>query len=317
VVGLGSCTTALWLTLKALGIGPGDEVITTPCTAFPTAEAVGLAGASVVFADIRPGTYEIDPDAVSAAITPKTRAIIPVHLYGIPCNLQPLVRLARDFEIRIVEDCAQAQGARYGEERVGNLGDAACFSFFPSKPLGGAGDGGAMIARDPDVRARVRALANHGRVSKFEHVEEGCNSRLDALQAAVLLAKLTVLDERNALRRRVAGWYGEDFRAVEEVRLPALHPQAEPVWHVYPIRVPRRDALQSFLAERGIRTGLHYPCPLHRQPALARLGLEPGSLPEAEAAFAEELSLPMFPTMTREQVRTVTRAVRDFFVAAT
>jgi len=310
IVACANGTDALWLTLRALGIGPGDEVIVPPCTAMPTAEAVTLAGARVVFADAGPGGFHLDPDRAEAAITPRTRALLPVHLYGVPADLDRLAALARARGLFLVEDCAQAQGARWRGARVGTFGDAACFSFFPSKALGCFGDGGAMTARDPAVRRRQRMLADHGRASKFDHLVEGTNSRLDALQAAVLRAKLPLLDERNALRRRAAAWYAEKLAGLPGVTLPSSPDCAEPVWHVFPIRVADRESLRARLREASIETGLHYPKPLHRQPAYERLGLGEGSLPHAEAAFREELSLPMFPAITEAQVAEVAAAIR-------
>ncbi|MFW5856737.1 MAG: DegT/DnrJ/EryC1/StrS family aminotransferase [Planctomycetota bacterium] len=310
VVPVGCGTDALQLTLQAFGVGPGDEVITTPCTAMPTAEAVSLTGATPVFADLAPGSWTPGPDEVAACLTPRTRALLPVHLYGIPCDLDAWRALADAHGLVLIEDCAQAQGARWRGGRVGNVGDAACFSFFPGKNLGGFGDGGAMTARDPEVRRRVRMLANHGREGKFDHVLVGTNSRLDAVQAAVLSAKLPHLDARNALRRTAAGWYRECLAGLDGVGLPAVPDPAEPVWHLYPVRVADRDGCRAFLKDRGIATGLHYPKPLHLQGAYANLGLGPGGLPRAEAAFAEELSLPMFPAIRREQVAEVAAALR-------
>ncbi|MFH0910811.1 MAG: DegT/DnrJ/EryC1/StrS family aminotransferase [Planctomycetota bacterium] len=309
-VSVGSGTAALALALRALGVEKGAEVVTTPCTAAPTAEAVTLAGGRVVFADIRPGTCHLDPARAEEAVTPRTRALLLVHLYGIPCAMEPFADLARRHGLALLEDCAQAQGARYRGVRAGNFGDAACFSFFPSKTLGAFGDGGAATARDPAVLERVRCLANHGRAGKHVHVLEGVNSRLDGIQAAVLRAKLAHLDARNALRRRAAGWYFEELGGVRGLALPSAPAEAEPVWHLFPVRVEDRDGLAKALQAQGIETGIHYARALHLQPAYAYLGRGAGSFPEAEAAFREELSLPIFPSITRAQVAEVARAVR-------
>lgn len=311
VVTTASGTDALTLALRALGVGDGDEVVTTACTAIPTSEAITLAGARVVFADIAPGSYHVTAETLREVVTPRTRVLLPVHLYGIPCDMDAIMGLARERGLFVIEDCAQAQGACWHDCRVGTFGDAACFSFFPSKNLGGFGDGGALVARDPAVAERAWKLANHGRETKHEHVMEGMNSRLDALQAAVLRAKLPVLDERNALRRQVAGWYAELLQGCEGVVLPTVPEPAEPVWHIYPVRVADRHGLRRALQERGIQTGIHYDRALHLQPAYRYLGLGSGSLPQAESAFAEEVSLPLFPSMTRGQVEAVTAAMRS------
>jgi dTDP-4-amino-4,6-dideoxygalactose transaminase len=308
-----SCTHALYLTLKALGIGAGDEVITVPNTAFPTSEAIQLAGAEVVFADIEPGFYALDPRAAEAAITDKTRAVIPVHLYGIPADLDAFTRLADKYNILMIEDVAQAQGAAYKGKHVGTFGKAGCFSFFPSKNLGTFGDGGAVASADPELIKKVRMLANHGREEKYTHILQGTNSRLDTFKAAQLSICLEHLDQWNQERRDAAALYDELLRPYEEIIRPQVPAGCDAIWHVYVIRYAGRDKLAAFLNERGVKTGLHYPLPLHLQPVYKYLGLPPGSLPEAEAACREVLSLPMFPKITADEIRAVVKAIGQFF----
>jgi dTDP-4-amino-4,6-dideoxygalactose transaminase len=309
-------THALTLTLKALGVGPGDEVITAPNTAYPTAEAIHLCGAEPVFADIGPGTFSLDPKAAEEAITERTRAVIPVHLYGIPADMDAFLALAAKHELAVIEDVAQAQGALYRGRKAGTIGEAGCFSFFPSKNLGAFGDGGAVASADPELLKTVRMMANHGREEKYTHVLVGTNSRLDTLKAAQLKICLNHLDRWNGERRQAAARYHALLAPVEEIRLPEVPADCEAVWHVYAIRHGRRDALAAFLKERGIRTGLHYPVPLHLQPVCRSLGLKPGALPQAEAACREVLSLPMFPKITRKEIEAVAQAVIDFMVAS-
>ncbi len=310
-VGVASGTDALVLAMKALGIGPGDEVITVPNTAFPTAEAITLSGASVVFADINPETFNIDPAVAEKKITRKTRAIIPVHLYGQPAQMDELKELCRDRKLRLIEDAAQAHGAEYKGQRVGAIGDAACFSFYPSKNLGGYGDGGAVVTNDERITEKVRMLRNHGRHEKYLHEIEGYNSRLDALQAAILSVKLKYLDGWSEKRRQHARYYDKLLSSVEEVTTPKILDGVKSVYHVYAIRVKDRDLLRKKLKEENIDTGVHYPVPLHLQPALAYLGLGKGSFPMAEEAASTVLSLPLYPEMTNEQIETVVDAVKQ------
>jgi dTDP-4-amino-4,6-dideoxygalactose transaminase len=311
--GVASCTAALSITLRAMGVGPGKQVITTVLTAIPTAEAITLAGGEVVFCDIEEATFQIDPAAVENAVTAETAVILPVHLYGLPARIDSLCEIAARHHVTILEDCAQAQGARYQDRRLGTFGRAACFSFFPSKPLGGFGDGGAVVTDEEEIDRFVRMYSNHGRLDKFTHEFEGANERLDALQAAVLHVKLRKLDDWSRRRREAADRYHEILKDVEEIVLPQAIPGSEPVWHLYVIRCPRRDDLRNYLRERGIETGLHYPKPLHLQPAYAHLGHGPGSFPVAERVTSQILSLPMDPHLTEDAVRTVTDAVKDFF----
>lgn len=313
VCAVSNCTHAIYLTLKALGVGAGDEVITAPNTAFPTSEAINLTGADVVFADIAPGSYALDPQAAEQAVTSRTRAIIPVHLYGIPADMDRLMALGEKHQLSIVEDVAQAQGAKYKDRRVGTIGKAGCFSFFPSKNLGAFGDGGAVASADAALIRSVRMMANHGREDKYTHQLVGTNSRLDTLKAAQLSVCLAHLDEWNQERRRAAALYDKLLEPYEEIVRPRVPPDCEAIWHVYVIRCRHRDKLAAFLNEAGIKTGLHYPVPLHHQPVYEYLGLSEGSLPEAEAACREVLSLPMFPKITPAEIEVVAGAVGQFF----
>ncbi|MDD3651248.1 DegT/DnrJ/EryC1/StrS aminotransferase family protein [Immundisolibacter sp.] len=311
-VGVGNATLGLQAVLHALGIGPGDEVIVPAHTAIATAEAVTLAGARVVFADIETDTYTLDPDDVARRITPRTRAVVPVHLYGLAADLPRLLALAREHGLYLVEDCAQAVGGRFEGRALGSFGDAGVYSFFPSKNLGGFGDGGAVIARDPALLKRVRMYSNHGREDKYAHEFEGTNSRLDTLQAALLRVNLPQLAAWNAARRQIAAHYRARLAHLPWLTLPTERPGAEHIYHVYVVRAARREALAAHLHEHGIRTGLHYPLALHRQPAYAHLKLGPGSLPVAEDVCASCLSLPMFPGLTEAEVERVCDAVEAF-----
>ncbi|MBX7243938.1 MAG: DegT/DnrJ/EryC1/StrS family aminotransferase [Candidatus Sumerlaeaceae bacterium] len=311
-VGVANATSALWATMKALGIGPGDEVITTTHTAVCTTEAIALNGAKIVFCDIDPRTYQIDLDQVEAKITARTKLILPVHLYGIPVNMPRLLEISRKHNIPILEDCAQAQGAEVGGKRVGSMGIAACYSFFPSKNLGGMGDGGAMCTNDEKSAKFVRMFCNHGRLDKFNHEIAGCNERLDTLQAAILNVRLKRLDAWNAQRRRVATIYSEALSEVPQVVLPQAYPDTTPVWHLYVIRAKDRDGLAAYLKEQGIGTGLHYPLPLHLQPSMA-FDYRKGDFPEAEKACSEMLSIPMYGHMTEDQALEVSKAVAAYY----
>jgi dTDP-4-amino-4,6-dideoxygalactose transaminase len=307
-VGVGSGTAALELALRGLGIGPGDEVITTALTFIATAEAISAVGATPVFADIDPRTYNLDPERVEAAVTAATRAILPVHLYGQPAAMDALAAIARRRGLKLVEDAAQAHGAMHRGWRVGSLGDVACFSFYPGKNLGCYGDGGAVVTNDDRLAARVRRLRDHGRTGKYVHEEIGFGHRLDALQAAILSAKLPHLDAANAARRRLAQRY-QQLLAGSELILPWEPDDVRGVYHLYVVRTPRRDQVLDSLHRQGIGAGIHYPLPLHLQPAYAGLGYRPGSLPVTEAAAREVLSLPLYPEMTEEQQDLVVAAV--------
>jgi dTDP-4-amino-4,6-dideoxygalactose transaminase len=314
VRGVSSGTAALSIALRALGVGPGDEVVTTVHSAVPTPESVALVGAVPVFVDVDPETWLIDPEQVAEAITPRTRALLPVHLYGMPAALDPLLEIASRHGLPVVEDCAQAAGARYRGGRVGSFGRVGCHSFFPSKNLGGFGDGGALATDDATIAEFAGMYRDHGRREKFLHEITGANERLDALQAAVLSVKLRHLDEWNERRRAVADWYQAELGDVREVRLQRREKLAEPVWHLFVIRVADREGLAKFLAERGIGTGVHYPVSLNQQPVFAELRARSGPLPVAEQVCREILSLPMDPFLTREQVHFVCDAVKQFCV---
>jgi len=309
-IGVGNGTDALYLTLRAFGVGSGDEVITTAHTFIATAEAISLTGAQPVFVDIREDTMLMDPDVVEAALTPRTRAIIPVHLYGQPCEMKQILDIARRHNLKVIEDAAQAHGARWQGHRVGSLGDAACFSFYPSKNLGAYGDGGAVVSQDEDLVQRVRMLANHGRQEKYTHEIEGVNSRLDGFQAAILRAKLAHLDKWNEQRRAHANCYRQQLSNLPLV-LPNDNAETKAVYHLFVIRTKRRDEVQCYLKARGIETGIHYPIPLHLQPAYWHLGYAEGDFPLTEQAAREVLSLPMYPELSNEQISQISKAIRE------
>jgi len=312
-VGVANATSAGWMVLSAMGISkPEHEVITTPLTAIPTAEYVTLAGGTPVFADIDPRTYQISPEAIEAKITPRTKAIMPVHLYGIPCDMDRILAIGNKHGIPVLEDSAQAQGAEYKGRKIGSMGVASCWSFFPSKNLGCWGDGGMLTTDDDKLERHVRMFSNHGRLEKFTHEIPGANERLDALHATVLKIKLTRLDAWNAARREIAAIYQEELADVNEITLPEIHEGSTPVWHLYVIRTANREALAASLKEKTIATGLHYPLPLHLQPAMSFAGKE-GDFPEAERATREILSIPMYPHMAHEDARTVAAAIKEHF----
>ena len=306
--GVASGTDALWLALRACGIGPGDEVIVPAYTFFATAEAVAQAGATPVFADIEPGSYGIDASRLEASITPRTRAIIPVHLYGCPADFGPVLRFAADHDLKVVEDNAQAFGAEYSGRKTGSLGDAGCLSFFPTKNLGGYGDGGMVVTNDPSVAEKVRKLRDHG--SRTKHVPEmvGWNSRLDELQAAILLVKLRHVDAWNALRRSIADTYRELLKDLP-VQLPGDPSYGKHVYHLYVVRLTGRDRVKAHLDSLGIASAVYYPIPLHHTTPYRNNASV--TLPEAERASRETLALPMFPEMTDEQIRAVAAAIRQ------
>jgi dTDP-4-amino-4,6-dideoxygalactose transaminase len=309
-IGVANGTSAIELVLRAQGIGNGDEVITTAFSFIATVEPILLAGAEPVLVDVEPHSALLRLDAVEAAITPRTAAIIPVHLYGQPVDLTAFRLLADRHDLFLLEDAAQAHGARWRQHRAGSVGDAATFSFFPGKNLGALGDAGAVITNDDELAQRVRKLRDHGRVDKYRHDELGTNARLDTLQAAVLAAKLPHLEHWNALRREHALAYADAFSSVDEIEPIRVHDDAEAVYHQYVVLLPDRDATRAFLAERGIEAAVHYPVPLHRQPALE--GLVTGEYPAAESLAAEVLSLPMFPELTGPQLAEVVDALRAF-----
>lgn len=312
-VGLNSGTDALHLALRALDIGPGDEVITTPFSFVATTEAIAMVGATPVFVDIDPKTFNIDPLRIEPAITSRTRAILPVHLYGNPAPMREIIALAGRHGLAVVEDCAQAIGASIAGRRVGSFGDAAAFSFFPSKNLGAYGDGGMLVTSRREVADRVRALRAHGGRVKYYHEELGVNSRLDELQAAILRVKLPHLDSWIDNRREVARIYSAQL--AESVAVPVESPDTRHVYHQYTIRVDDRDAVQKALGGCGIGTMVYYPVPLHLQQVNARLGYTAGAFAHAECAANDVLSLPMFPELGANEVAAVVDAVRSRFAA--
>lgn len=314
-VGVGNGTDAIYLTLRALGIGPGDEVITVAQTFIATSEAISMTGARPVFVDIKDDTMLMDPALLEQAITPRTKVILPVHLYGQTCDLDAIMEIADRHGLKVIEDAAQAHGARWRGRRAGSIGDAACFSFYPGKNLGAFGDGGAVVSQDEDLIERIRMLANHGRLEKYTHKMEGVNSRLDGLQAAILRVKLRHLDEWNQSRRRHADFYFETLSG-SELRMPVVDENAQPVWHLFVVRVSDREAFQQKLKAEGIATGVHYPVPLHLQPAYEYLEIPLGSLPVTEQVSREVVSLPMYPELTEEQLAKVAGSIATANVAA-
>jgi dTDP-4-amino-4,6-dideoxygalactose transaminase len=310
-VGVASGTAALHLSLLACGVGAGDEVITTPFTFFASGEAISQTGARPVFVDVDPATYNIDANKIEDAITERTRVIMPVHLYGQPAEMDPILEIAARHNLRVVEDAAQAHGSEYRGRRAGSIGDLACFSFYPSKNLGAYGDGGMVTGSDEALVARVRKLLDHGRVSKYEHDELGWGYRLDALQAAVLGVKLRHLDDWNTARRAHATRYNL-LLAHSSVVTPTALDHVQHIYHCYVIRTPRRDELVVHLKESGIGVVVHYPIALHMQPAYRELGYEPGDFPISEACAQEVVSLPMYPELTETQQRRVADTVVAF-----
>jgi dTDP-4-amino-4,6-dideoxygalactose transaminase len=316
-IGCASGTDALLLPLMALGVGPGDEVITTPYSFFATAGSIWRTGARPVFVDIDPETFNIDPARIEAAVTPRTRVIIPVHLYGQTADMDPILEIARNHELFVLEDAAQAIGAAYHGRPAGTLGQAAAFSFYPSKNLGGFGDGGMMTTDDPVLVRKLARLRVHGMEPKYHHTDIGINSRLDALQAAILRVKLRHLDAWTLQRRESAARYVSLFQAhgvTDLVTLPVERPGCYHVYNQYVVRVPApvRDPLREYLTSRQIGTEIYYPIPLHLQPCFAMLGHHPGDFPEAESAASETLALPMYPELTDEQQRYVVGSIRQF-----
>ncbi len=306
-IGVGNGSDALFLALLACGVGPGDEVITTPFTFFATAGSIAHTGAKPVFCDIDPGTFNIDPSKIEDVITERTKAILPVHLYGQAADMDPINSIAKKLNLYVIEDAAQAIGARYKGKPVGSLGDVACFSFFPTKNLGAFGDGGMLTTNDPELEARIRILRVHGAKKKYHHEILGCNSRLDALQAAILSVKVKYLKDWTEARRSLAEGYRGKLRAAgDAIVQPAVMDGAYHVYHQYTIRVSHRDAVQEELRSRGIASTVYYPLPLHLQPVFNNLGYKPGDFPESEKAAEEALSLPMFPELKpSEQDRVV------------
>jgi len=313
--GTSNGTDALELALRALGIGAGDEVITQPNSFIATGEAISAAGATPTFVDVDPQTSTLDPALLEAAITPRTRAIIPVHLYGRPADMPAILAIARPRGIAVIEDACQAHGASIGEQRAGAMGDLACFSFYFSKNLGAYGEGGVVTTNDPALAERVRLFRDHGSRVRYEHEVIGRNARLDEIQAAILRIKLRHLDDWNVRRRAHAAALSAAL-AGTSLTLPAPSGAGvSQVFHLYVVRHPERDRLKAFLAERGIGTGIHYPRPIHLQPAYASLGYAPGAFPVTERLAAEVLSLPMYAELADAQIERLADAVRAFDAA--
>jgi len=322
-VGVGNGTEALQLILEAAGLGPGDEVITSPLTAAFTALAIVRAGATCVFADVEPDSLTLDPAAARAAITPRTAALLPVHLYGQPADMEALADLARQHGLLLVEDACQAHGARFQGRRTGSrppaigaapAGHAVAFSFYPSKNLGAYGDGGMVVTSDADLAGRIRILRHGGQTRRYQHDLLGTNSRLDELQASILRAKLPRLDAWNRRRRQIAATYSAGLAGTSLI-LPVELPGREHVWHLYVVRSGQRDALREALSMRGVGTEIHYPIPAHLQAALAHPGCPPGTFPVAERAAAQVLSLPIYPYLSDAEVAEVVRQVREAVAA--
>ncbi len=310
-VGVGNGLDALMLSLKAMDIGEGDEVIIPSNTFIATALAVTYAGAKPVFAEPDIRTFNLEPELIEQVITEKTKAIIPVHLYGQPCDMDPIMAIAGKHGLKVIEDCAQAHGATYKGRKIGTFGDAAAFSFYPGKNLGALGDAGAVVTDDDELATKIRMLGNYGSDYKYHHVLKGNNSRLDELQAALLLAKLPSLDRMNEERRRIAECFLTGIKN-PDVILPYIPDDCTPVWHVFGIRCSRRDALEKHLNDKGIGTNKHYPTPMHLQECYRDLGYREGDLPVAEEISRTELSLPLYYGMTEEQIQTVIDAVNEF-----
>lgn len=310
-VGLNSGTSAVHVALLCAGVRPGDEVITTPYSWISTSWAISYAGAKPVYVDIDAQTYCLNPAKIEAAITPKTKALLPVHLFGHTADMDEIVRIGQKHGLAVIEDAAQAHGARHRGRRCGSLADIAAFSFYPGKNLGAFGEAGAVVTNNAEWAERARRLRDHAQQGRHRHVEIGFNYRMEAIQAAVLNVKLRHLDEWNRKRREVAGWYAEQLQDIPDVVLPQPAAWAEPIWHIYGIRHPKRDAMRRRLEQCGVQTGVHYPTPIHLQPAYVHLGYEVGDLPATEALASEQISLPMFPGMSENQVRRVADDLRS------
>ena len=311
-LGFNSGTSALHVAMLLLGVGPGDEVITTPYTFIATSWAISYCGAKPVYADIDDATFNLDPQQLERSITPRTKAILPVHLYGQPFDADAIAAICRKHNLPLIEDACQAHGAKYKGKMAGTLGDISCFSFYPAKNLGACGEGGALVTNNPAFAARARSLREHGSTVRYHHDEVGFNYRLEGIQGAVLGVKLKHLDKWTQERRRVASRYAE-LLAETPLKLPVVTAGNESAWHLYTVRHPRRDELKKFLDENGIGNAVHYPMPLHLQKAYAHLGHQPGDFPVAEKASREVLSLPMFPELTDAQIQRVADAVKGFF----
>ncbi len=306
-LGLGSGTEALWLSLLALGVGPGDEVITSPMTFMATAEAITYCGAKPVFVDIEEDTYTLDPALIEKAITPRTRAVIPVHLFGQMADMDPILEVARRRGLAVIEDACQAHGAEYQGRKAGALGAAGCFSFYPGKNLGAFGEAGAVVTNRTDLKTKIQMLRDHGQEKKYHHALIGWNARMDGIQAAVLMIKLRRLAAGNEARRGHARHYDRLLAAADQVVRPREAKHRIHVYHLYVVRVKARDRILESLGQRGIGCGIHYPIPVHLQEAYRSLGYSVGAFPVAERCAKEFLSLPIFPELAAEQVEFVAK----------
>lgn len=304
-VGVGNGTDALWLVMLAQGIGPGDEVITVPNTFIATAEAISLCGAKPVFVDVEPRTYTMDPDGLKRAITPRTKAVIPVHLFGQTADMDPILAIAREHGMLVIEDACQAHGAQYKGRMAGAMGIAGCFSFYPGKNLGAYGEAGAVVTDDAVLAERLKVLREHGQPRKYIHSVIGWNARMDGIQGAILSVKLKYLAAANEARRSHARQYGELLGNTPEIVLPSAASYAKHVYHIYAIRTKQRDEVIKMMASMDVACGIHYPVPLHLQDAYAFLQISKGTLPIAEKCAQEFVSLPMFPELTSDQIQYV------------
>lgn len=309
-IGLGSGTESLWFALLAQGVGPGDEVITVPCTFIATAEAISYTGATPVFVDVIEESYNMDPSKLEAAITPKTKAIIPVHLFGQMADMDPLMEIAERHGLFVMEDSAQAVSAEYKGRRAGSVGHCASFSFYPGKNLGAFGEAGAITTNDPELADKIRVLRDHGQSKKYFHSKIGWNGRMDGIQGAVLEIKLRYIDKATEGRRTNAARYQKLLGEVEGIVLPVEGNTYKHVYHIFPIRVSNRDTLLQRMGDEGVGCAIHYPVPLHLQEAYAHLDQGEGSFPIAERCSSEFLSLPMYPELSKEQIESVTKCIK-------
>lgn len=311
-VGVGSGTDALRFALMACSVGAGDEVITVSNTFIATTETISQVGAIPVFIDVHPETWNMDISKIEDAISEKTKAIIPVHLYGQPANMAPILKIAEKHNLVVIEDACQAHGALYNNKKAGSMGTAGCFSFYPGKNLGAFGEGGAVVTQDERIANQIQMIRDHGQNEKYFHEIEGYNGRLDAIQAGILRIKLKRLDDWNQARKQNAAYYSENLSRIHGVTIPAETDFATSVYHLYVILVNDRDGLQQYLKEKRIATGLHYPLPLHLQKAYKHLGYKKGDLPITEIAAKRLLSLPMYPELTREHIEYVVESIKEF-----
>lgn len=307
-VAVNTGTSALHLALLAADIGPGDEVITVPFTFVATVAAIDYTGAKAVFVDVDPVSYTIDTTQIESAITERTKAILPVHLYGQPADMEPILDIARRHGLIVIEDAAQAHGAEYKGQRVGGIGDMGCFSFYPGKNLGAYGEGGMLVTNNPDYERKVRILRDWGQESRYHHVLKGYNYRMDGIQGAILRVKLRYIEQWTEARIRHAAQY-DQLLTDAAVKTPVVMPYSRHVYHIYAVRSQNRESLQSALQAQGVQTGIHYPIPVHLQPAYADLGYQAGDFPVAEQIAGEVLSLPMYPELSEEQIKAVCAAL--------